>query len=138
MELWEYVAFAPILKDMDDKQLNEALRLLEQYAGNDEKKRNRLLLTLAFYFKRKYKRSINEVIPNFETMIMQTAETGYYALTPEEARQEREKGMQAGMQVGRQAGMQAGKQEGRQEILAMLSEEQRAELMRRLALDKIN
>jgi len=55
MGLWEYIAFAPILKDMDEQQLKEALTLLEQYAGKDEKKRNRLLLTLAFYFKRKYK-----------------------------------------------------------------------------------
>ncbi|MEN8217642.1 MAG: hypothetical protein ABFS56_14985 [Pseudomonadota bacterium] len=128
MELWEYVAFAPILKDMDDKQLNEALRLLKQYAGNDEKKRARLLLTLAFYFKRKYKRNINEIIPNFDTMIMQTAETGYYALTPEEARQEREKGRQEGMQEGKKEG----KPDGIQEILAMLPEAQRVELMQRL------
>jgi hypothetical protein len=52
---------------------------------------------------------------------MQTAETGYYALTPEEARQEREKG----------------RQEGRQEILAMLPEVQRAELMRRLKAESL-
>ena len=58
---------------MDEQQLNEAKELLEQYAGKDEKKRRRLLLTLAFYFKRKYKRNINEIIPNFDTMISKTA-----------------------------------------------------------------
>jgi predicted transposase YdaD len=126
--LWEYMAFAPILKDMDEQQLNEALVLLEQYAGKDEKKRRRLLLTLAFYFKRKYQRNINEIIPNFDTMISKIAETGYYALTPEEARQERE--------AGRQEGRQEGMAEGRQEILAMLSETQREKIMQRLGEEK--
>ena len=127
-KLWEYMAFAPILKDIDDQQLNEAKELLEQYAGKDEKKRRRLLLTLAFYFKRKYKRNINEIIPNFDTMISKTAETGYYALTPQEARRERE--------AGEQEGMQKGRQEGRQEILAMLPETQREKIMQRLGEEK--
>ncbi len=131
MALWEYMAFAPILKDMDEQQINEALRLLEQYAGKDETKRSRLLLTLAFYFKRKYKRNINEIILNFDTMISKTAETGYYALTPEEARREREAGRQDGMAEGL-----AGLAEGRQEILAMLSETQREKIMQRLAEEK--
>ncbi|HIE00153.1 MAG TPA: hypothetical protein EYP59_07670 [Thiotrichaceae bacterium] len=131
LALWEYIAFAPILKGMDEQQLNEALVLLEQYAGKDETKRSRLLLTLAFYFKRKYKRNLNEIIPNFDTMISRTAETGYYALTPEEARQERE----AGRQEGREEGL-AGLAEGRQEILAMLSQTQREKIMQRLASEK--
>jgi predicted transposase YdaD len=126
--LWEYIAFAPILKDMDEQQLNEAKELLEQYAGKDEKKRRRLLLTLAFYFKRKYKRNINEIIPNFDTMISKTAETGYYALTPEEARQERES--------GRQEGRQEGMAEGIQKVLAMLSETQREKVMQSLGEEK--
>jgi len=120
MALWEYMAFAPILKDMDEQQLNEAKELLEQYAGKDDKKRSRLLLTLAFYFKRKYKRNINEIIPNFDTMISKTAETGYYALTPEEARKEREDGMAEGMA------------KGIQKVLAMLSETQREKIKQRL------
>jgi len=124
MALWEYIAFAPILKDMDEQKLKEALTLLEQYAGKDEKKRNRLLLTLAFYFKRKYKRNINEIIPNFDTMINKTAESGYYALTPEEARQEREAGIREGMEKGME--------KGRQEILAMLPETEREKIMQRL------
>ena len=128
LALWEYIAFAPILKGMDEQQLKEALVLLEQYAGKDETKRSRLLLTLAFYFKRKYKRNLNEIIPNFDTMISRTAETGYYALTPEEARQERE--------AGRQEGRQDGMAEGRQEILAMLSETEREKIMQRLASEK--
>ena len=123
-KLWEYMAFAPILKDIDDQQLNEAKELLEQYAGKDEKKRRRLLLTLAFYFKRKYKRNINEIIANFDTMISKTAETGYYALTPEEARRERE------------AGQQEGRQEGIQKVLAMLPETQREKIRQRLDKDQ--
>jgi hypothetical protein len=131
-KLWEYMAFAPILKDIDDQQLNEAKELLEQYAGKDEKKRRRLLLTLAFYFKRKYKRNINEIIANFDTMISKTAETGYYALTPEEARREREVGEQEGLQKGRQEGMA----EGIQKVLAMLPETQREKIMQRLDKDQ--
>jgi len=130
--LWEYMAFAPILKDMDEQQLNEAKELLEQYAGKDENKRRRLLLTLAFYFKRKYKRNINEIIPNFDTMISKTAETGYYALTPEEARQERE----AGRQEGQQEGMAKGMTKGIQKVLAMLSETQREKVMQSLGEEK--
>jgi predicted transposase YdaD len=57
-------------------------------------------------------------------MISNTAETGYYALTPEEARQERK--------AGRQEGLQAGIQEGRQEVLAMLSEAERDKIRQRL------
>ena len=128
MALWEYVAFAPILKGIDEQQLKEAVDLLEKYAGSDENKRSRLLLTLAFYFKRKYKRNINEIIEGFDKMISNTAETGYYALTPEEARQERK----AGRQEGLQAGIQEGRQEGRQEILAMLSEAERDKIRQRL------
>ncbi|TGO03363.1 hypothetical protein PN36_07560 [Candidatus Thiomargarita nelsonii] len=124
MALWEYMAFAPILKGMDEQQLNEAKELLEQYAGKDDKKRSRLLLTLAFYFKRKYKRNINEIIPNFDTMISKTAETGYYALTPEEARKEREDGMAEGMAEGMAKGIQ--------KVLAMLSEAQREKIKQRL------
>ncbi|HAI67930.1 MAG TPA: hypothetical protein DCM38_00665 [Gammaproteobacteria bacterium] len=124
LALWEYIAFAPILKGMDEQQLKEALVLLEQYAGKDETKRSRLLLTLAFYFKRKYKRNLNEIIPNFDTMISRTAETGYYALTPEEARQERE------------AGKQEGREEGIHKVLAMLSETEREKIMQRLASEK--
>jgi predicted transposase YdaD len=124
MALWEYMAFAPILKGMDEQQLKEAVELLEKYAGKDQNKRSRLLLTLAFYFKRKYKRNINEVIEGFDTMISNTAETGYYALTPEEARQEREagrqEGMEAGIQKGRQEGRQEGMEAGIQKVLAML------------------
>jgi len=75
---------------------------------------------LAFYFKRKYKRNINEIIEGFDTMISNTAESGYYALTPEEARQERE------------AGRQEGRQEGQQEVLAMLSEAERDKIRQRL------
>jgi hypothetical protein len=126
--LWEYMAFAPILKDMDERQLNEAKELLEQYAGKDEKKRRRLLLTLAFYFKRKSQRNLKEIIPNFDTMISKTAETGYYALTPEEARQERE--------AGRQEGRREGMTEGIQKVLAMLSETQREKIMQRLSEEK--
>jgi len=124
MALWEYVAFAPILKGIDEQQLKEAVELLETYAGSDENKRSRLLLTLAFYFKRKYQRNINEIIEGFDKMISNTAESGYYALTPEEARQERE--------AGRQEGLHAGIQEGRQEILSMLSEAERDKIRQRL------
>ena len=53
-------------------------------------------------------------------MISNTAETGYYALTPEEARQERD------------AGRQEGRQEGQQEVLAMLSEAERDKIRQRL------
>ncbi len=60
-------------------------------------------------------------------MISKTAETGYYALTPEEARREREAGMAEGL---------AGLAEGREEILAMLSETQREKIMQRLAEEK--
>jgi len=120
MELWEYVAFAPILKGIDEQQLKEAVEFLEKYAGKDENKRSRLLLTLAFYFKRKYKRNINEIIEGFDNMISNTAETGYYALTPEEAHQERE--------AGRQEGMEA----GIQKVLAMLSEAERDKIRQRL------
>jgi predicted transposase YdaD len=120
MALWEYVAFAPILKGIDEQQLKEAVDLLEKYAGKDENKRSRLLLTLAFYFKRKYKRNINEIIEGFDKMISNTAESGYYALTPEEARKERE------------AGRQEGRQEGIQEVLAMLSEADRDKIRQRL------
>ncbi len=56
------------------------------------------------------------IIPNFDTMISKTAETGYYALTPEEARKEREDGMA----------------EGIQKVLAMLSETQREKIKQRL------
>ena len=51
-----------------------------------------------------------------------------FALTPKEARQEREAGRQEGKQEGRQEGMA----EGRQEVLAMLSETQREKIMQRL------
>ena len=57
-------------------------------------------------------------------MISKTAETGYYALTPEEARQERE------------AGQQEGRQEGIQKVLAMLSETQREKVMQILGEEK--
>jgi len=124
MELWEYVAFAPILKGINDQQLKEAVDLLEKYAGSDENKRNRLLLTLAFYFKRRYRRNINDIIKGFDTMISKTAESGYYALIPEEARKERE----AGIDIGKQEGIEA----GRQEILAMLSDAEREKIKQRL------
>jgi hypothetical protein len=140
MELWEYVAFAPVLKGMDEQQLKEAVDLLEKYAGNDENKRSRLLLTLAFYFKRKYKRNINEIIEGFDKMISNTAESGYYALTPEEARKEREvgrqegmdAGIQKGMEAGIQKGMEAGIQKGIQKVLAMLSSSERDKIRQRL------
>jgi hypothetical protein len=140
MALWEYMAFAPILKGMDELKLKEAVELLEKYAGNDQNKRSRLLLTLAFYFKRRYKRNINEIIEGFDTMISNTAETGYYALTPEEARQEREAGRQEGMEAGRQEGMEAGIQKGIQKgmeagiqkVLAMLPGAERDKIRQRL------
>jgi len=128
MALWEYVAFAPILKGIDEQQLKEAVKLLETYAGSDENKRSRLLLTLAFYFKRKYKRNINEIIEGFDKMISNTAESGYYALTPEEARRERE----AGRQEGLEEGIEKGIQKGIQEVLAMLSEAEREKIRQRL------
>ncbi len=56
---------------------------------------------------------------------------GYYALTPEEARQEREAGRKEGLAEGL-----VGLAEGRQEILAMLSETQREKIMQRLASEK--
>jgi uroporphyrinogen-III synthase len=68
-------------------------------------------------------------------MISKTAETGYYALTPEEARREREVGRQEGRQDGMAEGL-AGLAEGRQEILAMLSETQREKIMQRLGEEK--
>jgi flagellar biosynthesis/type III secretory pathway protein FliH len=68
-----------------------------------------------------------------------TAETECYALTPEEARREREAGEQEGLQKGRQKGRQEGIAEGmakgRQEILAMLPETQREKIMQRLGKD---
>ncbi len=57
-------------------------------------------------------------------MISKTAETGYYALTPEEARQERD------------AGKQEGRQEGIQKVLAMLSKTEREKIKQRLASEK--
>ncbi|EDN72693.1 hypothetical protein BGS_1079 [Beggiatoa sp. SS] len=61
-------------------------------------------------------------------MISNTAESGYYALTPEEARRERE----AGRQEGLEAGIEKGIQKGIQEVLAMLSEAEREKIRQRL------
>jgi len=57
-------------------------------------------------------------------MINETAESGYYALTPEEARQEREAGIQEGME------------KGIHKVLAMLPETEREKIMQRLDEEK--
>jgi flagellar biosynthesis/type III secretory pathway protein FliH len=72
--------------------------------------------------------NINEIIEGFDKMISNTAESGYYALTPEEARKERE----TGRQEGRQEGMEAGIQKGIQKVLAMLSSSERDKIRQRL------
>ena len=71
-EFWELLAFAPCLRDVQPTDIIEIQRKLQVNIDNPDTL-HRLLIFLAFYFKRRYNKNITDVIKEYDIMAVERA-----------------------------------------------------------------
>ena len=71
-EFWELLAFAPCLRHVQPDDIIEIQRKLQANIDNPDTL-HRLLIFLAFYFKRRYNKNITDVIKEYDIMAVERA-----------------------------------------------------------------
>jgi hypothetical protein len=71
-EFWELLAFAPCLRDVQPTDIVEIEKKLHEHI-DDPDNLHRLLIFLAFYFKRRYNQNITDVIKEYDIMAVEKA-----------------------------------------------------------------
>ena len=72
MEFWDLLAYAPCFKEVKPETIPRVQELISRHT-KDPEKLERLLFSLAFYFKRLYHEDIRTVIPNYNPMAAEDA-----------------------------------------------------------------
>ncbi|MBM3242033.1 hypothetical protein FJZ31_37655 [Candidatus Poribacteria bacterium] len=106
-EFWELLAFAPCLRDIKPDDIREIQRKLKEHIDNPDAL-HRLLIFLAFYFKKRYNKSITSVIKEYDVMATEKATALERWAEYEQMR---------GMERGRIEGLTEGLTKGRIETL---------------------
>ena len=71
-EFWELLAFAPCLRHVQPNDIIQIQKKLQEHIDNPDTL-HRLLIFLAFYFKRRYNRNITDVIKEYDIMAVEKA-----------------------------------------------------------------
>ena len=71
-EFWELLAFAPCLRHIQPTDIREIQRKLQAHIDNPDTL-HRLLIFLAFYFKKRYNQNITDVIKEYDIMATEKA-----------------------------------------------------------------
>jgi hypothetical protein len=72
IEFWDLLAYAPCFKEVKPEMIPRVQELISRHT-KDPEKLERLLFSLAFYFKRLYDEDIRTVIPNYNPMAAEEA-----------------------------------------------------------------
>ena len=92
-EFWELLAFAPCLRHIQPTDIIQIQRKLQAHIDNPDTL-HRLLIFLAFYFKRRYNQSITDVIKEYDIMATEKA-----SLLERWAEYEQMRGMEKGLKA---------------------------------------
>ena len=94
-EFWELLAFAPCLRHIQPTDIIQIQRKLQAHIDNPDTL-HRLLIFLAFYFKKRYNQNITDVIKEYDIMATEKA-----SLLERWAEYEQMRGMEKGLAEGR-------------------------------------
>jgi hypothetical protein len=94
-KFWELLAFAPCLRNVQPTDIIEIQKKLQAHI-DDPDTLHRLLIFLAFYFKRRYNQNITDVIKEYDIMAIEKA-----SLLERWAEYEQMRGLEKGMTEGR-------------------------------------
>jgi len=102
-EFWELLAFAPCLRHIQPNDITEIQKKLQEHIDNPDTLR-RLLIFLAFYFKKRYNKNITDVIKEYDIMAAEKA-----TILERWAENEQMRGMERGRIEGLTEGLNKGR-----------------------------